>query len=155
MSTASFEDNTPHYDNLAAQLLAEIADALLSGKQDWKTLERLKQALDPKPTFPKPTTPTYGTPLNEHSDYISESLKPDPDSMEVTRKMIEEIWKPTVDAQLRESLRDAAKRQPPPSGPTYISTTNPGTYNNSDAAARWYGYSVKPTRRPKGDPGKT
>jgi hypothetical protein len=65
----------PSYEDRAGALLAQVADLLLPGNEDWKALERLEAALEPpkKPAyeyFKKSIPPTdRSVTLNEYGSY--------------------------------------------------------------------------------------
>lgn len=101
------------YNDLAAELLASIADALLGGKKDWATLERLQDALKP------PSAPSrYKQPMTSDTTNLLKSIyEPKVEEMlnkelpayfsryadeEVMRKLLE------PDPDLPKKIRDAS-----------------------------------------------
>jgi hypothetical protein len=117
------------YDDLAAQLLADIADRLLS-KRDWATLERLQKALE-APALRE--VPSYITRTTDSTEYaIPDALKTiySKKMAEVDRSMLESLYKmiPTPDPEppLTTNKFTQFKKSP---APPETKTLNGASYN--------------------------
>lgn len=89
------------YEDVAANLLAQIADLLLTGKQDWKVLERLQEALVPEIKSRKRTGVLEGNEIKGETSITAES----------TSGIIKHIYAPKIEEQLkvdREMLKYAS-----------------------------------------------
>lgn len=120
------------YNSTAASLLAEIADALLGGKENWQVLEQLQQALIAKTGLER---------LREVND----------DLFPTTASAIKSIYTDKIHEQLKDAatfnkIMDSAGYQTSysvkPGGDTY--TSNSATYFHQ-VLPKYYGA--------KGDPG--
>lgn len=112
------------YEDHAAALLAQIADLLLTGKQDWATLERLQEAINP----PKVEDRVKRGPFKGKTGVIAGS------EIKESNGSIEDIIKKTYEETLRQQTENSI-----------LHYSNPTTTNT--AAATWTEYSVKPRRK--------
>lgn len=83
------------YDDMAAQLLADVADLLLSGKKDWATLERLQDALKP----PAPQN-RYLSPAATSGKYVPSTTG----TSSGLSEMVRSIYEPKIEEDLKRQL---------------------------------------------------
>ena len=117
------------YEDMAGQLLSEIADLIFSGTQDWQTLERLQAALHPTPTF------TNGRVIG---------IENEPPLKTISAEYIADAMSKIYESKIRDQTK--------PMSIAYHHTPKPqttGTYNGSQwVHVKDYGAKYDPGSRP-------
>jgi hypothetical protein len=135
----------PSYEDRAGALLAQVADLLLPGNEDWKALERLEAALEPpkKPAyeyFKKSIPPTdRSVTLNEYGSYtMGGGVASSSSAMRAVEIAYEDKLRDMLSSQMKT---DVFKRlysgEPvwgdPPTGPSvrdHSHSVNPAAYEH-------------------------